>query len=312
MIATFFEKTGLFSIIGIFILLFILSFLFTFQQYGFHIENIENGIKLFLSIGINLYILLFIVKNHKLTLNNTYSGIFFILIPLALFYNFDIDYRIFSTIALFLAFFRIYGLYNTNTIVHTIFLSGFWIGIATLFLPWNSLFLLLIITALFANKIYSAKNILIAFIGWITPLFLVFTYKYWFDKISFENLNEVSLQNYFQTQNIQLSFNFFDSLPNIIASSFIILLLLGALIFISPKAINIGKKFVSTWKILFAHIILSVFISGCTSSSIFNNIVLAFPLAIVFAILIQNIKREFIKNSILLIFMGIVLFQLFY
>ncbi len=312
MIATFFEKTGLFSIIGIFIFLFILSFLFTFQQYGFHLEGIENGVKLFLAIGINLYILLFIVKNHKLTLNNTYSGILFILISLVLLNNFNIDSSIFSTVALLFSFFGIYGLYNPTSIVQNIFHSGFWIGVATLFLPWNSLFLLLIVVALFANEINNLKNILIAFTGWIAPVFLGFTYKYWFDEISFEGLSEISLQNYFQVQNIQLSFNFFDSLPNITASFFMILLLLGALVFISPKAINIGKKFVSTWKILFAHIGLSVFISGCIPSSVFNNIVLAFPLSIVFTIFIQNIKKETLKNSILLFFMAIVLFQLFY
>ncbi len=308
MIATFFEKTGLFSIIGISILLFFLSFSFAFQQYGFEIKGIENGIKLFLSIGINLYILLFIVKNHKLTLNNTYSGILFILIPLALFNNFDIDYRIFSTVVLSFAFFRIYGFYNPTATIQNIFNSGFWIGIATLFSPWNSLFLLLIIIALFTNKIYNLKNILIAFIGWVTPLFLTFTYKYCFDGISLENF----YKNYLHLQNTQLSFSFFDSLPNIISSSFMILLLLVALIFINPKAVNIGKKFVNTWKVLLIHIVISFFISGCTSTNLFNNMLLAFPLSIVFAIFIQNIKREAIKNSILLIFVGIVLFQLFY
>ncbi len=304
MIASFFEKTGLFSVIMVFLTLFGLCFLVIFQQYGLHFESIEKGSLLFLAIGINLYTLLFIVKNQKLTLKNNYPAIFFILITLSLFQSFNINYRIFSTLALSIAFFEIYGLHHHNTTIQkSTFNSSFWIGIASLFEFWNSLFLILLITTILSTNTNRIKNILIAIVGYGTPVFLGFTYLYCFTEISFTA--------YFLPQKISFSLNYLTLFPNNILTYILLVLLLLSLVTITPKAIGISKKFTTNWKILLNHSIISIIISGYViEKTVYNNILLAFPTAIILSILLQNISKPMIKNSILFLFIITFLLQI--
>ncbi len=296
MIASFFEKTSLFSIIIVFLSLLGLCFLITFSEYGLHFESIEEGSLLFLTIGINLYMLLFIVKNQKLTLKNNYPAILFILITLSLFQNFIIDFRVFSTLFISLALFEIYGLHHHNTSIQkSIFNGSFWIGMATLLEFWNGLFLLLLIGAIFIINTNRTKHILMGLVGWVTPLFLGFTCLYCF--------TETSFTTYFLPQNFSFSLRYFNHFPNNISVFILLALLLIAFVFISPKAINIGKKFVTNWKILFGHLIIAIAITGFTlEKTIYNDILLAFPASIVLSILLQNIPKPVIKNVILFLF----------
>ncbi len=293
MIASFFEKTGLFSIIMVFLTLLGLCFVVALSQYGLHFESVKEGSLLFLVIGINLYMLLFIVKNQNLTLKNNYPAILFILVTLSLFQNFMIDFRVFSTLFISFALFEIYGLHHHNTSIQkSVFNGSFWIGIATLLEFWNSLFLLLLFTTIFIIHTNRIKHILTALVGWAIPLFLGFTYLYCF--------TETSFTTYFLPQKFYFSLSYFNCFPNIISASILLILLLITFAFMSPKAINIGKKFVTNWKILFTHIIITVIITGCmTEKTIYNDILLAFPISIVVSILLQNIPKPVIKNVIL-------------
>ncbi len=304
MIASFFEKTSPFSTITVFLILFLLSFLISFQEYGIQLESIKKGFYLFLPISISLYILLFTVKNQKLTLKNNYSAILFVLIVFSLFNNLNINFNILSILPLSFALFKIYGLHNHNTAIQkSIFNSSFWIGLATLFEPWNTLFLLLLLIAVFTYNTNTLKNIATSLLGWITPLFLAFTYVYCFTEISFKD--------YLLPKNIDFSLNYLISTHNIIPTVFIGIFILISLLFIGPKAVSIGKKFIANWKILFSHFLIAVIVNGYTSEkTIFNALLLAFPLSIIFGILLQNIKKPMIKNGILWLFIMMVALQI--
>lgn len=304
MIATFFNKTKPNVTFSLFVLLAISCGLSSFLLYSEGIKVIlEKGIKCFLLGAFLLYMLIFTVENHKLTLKNSYAGLFFVLIFSSFPIITDIDYPVFSIIALSVSFFKIYGLHNHIKTQKNIFDSGFWIGLATLLYFWNILFVILLFVSVLKNEKGNLKNTLSASIGFIAPLFLFFTYCFYFDRLPvFYNL----FINVFHT----FSFSPYFQYPIIISTILLLLLLLIALIIITPKASVISKKFSLIWTLLLTHFILSCFVIGWSlkKTTTFNILLLSFPLSIILTLLLQNTPKK-LKNIILFILILTVVFQ---
>lgn len=302
MIATFFNKTKPNITFSLFILLAFSGVLSLFLTYSEDLwELSKKTVKFYLISASLLYFLIFSVKNHRLTLNNSYAGLFFVFIlssfPKLLEYN----YQLVSIIPLYFSFFKIYGLYHHVKTQKNIFDSAFWIGVATLLSFWSFLFVILLYASMFINKKNNLRNFLSGVVGFIIPLFLFLTYHFYFD----------NLQKIYGLLNADILFSFSKYLqyPEIISVVFILFLTLMSFFIITPKTPTISKKFSSIWGLLIIHTIITFAFVGISMCDIITGVLsFCFPVSIVLTILLQNISQIF-KNIIFITFIILIIIQ---
>jgi hypothetical protein len=177
-----------------------------------------------------------------------------------------------------------------------IFDSAFWIGIASIFYLWSFLFLLLVYAAIWLFRRGDWKNIWIPIVGYITPVFLAFTYLLAFDDVerfmqiwTFDFRLDVSL------------YNSFDFLWPIVFTG---LLFLFSIYPTTRKSLLAKIDFKSTWQLLIVHLAVSlivILIAPEKDGSEFSF--LFFPLTIVFANFLQILEKYWIKEGILYLFL---------
>ncbi len=178
MIANFFNKTKPINFLVLSILLTIIYIIGIQAVVNFNISlhyMLKNIFLLFLLI-ISIFIINFILRKNVLTDDNSYAILFYILLFGIFPFSFlDGDILVSNFILLF-SFRRIYSLRSMLKPKEKIFDSAFWIGLASLFYVWSFLYLFLLFFAIFIFNKLNWKNFLIPFIGWITPVFLFYTY----------------------------------------------------------------------------------------------------------------------------------------
>lgn len=302
MIATFFNKTKPFITISLFLLLAVGCFFITFFQNPITYSLFWEGFVFYILIAFVLYMLIFTIKRHKLTLNNSYAALFYLFILLLFTENIVPLNQMISLSLLSVVFYKTYTLYRPINSQKNIFDAGFWLGVAFLFHFWVIVFIALIYMSIFRNKKNSLKNLLTPIIAFVIPPFLLFTYHFYFDSLLafykiFPSELSFSTQSYFE-------------FPILISSIFILSLLLLSLFVIYPKALSIGKKFSNFWEILLFHFLLGVLVIGFSSEKNNESIVfLIFPTAIIIAILLQNIRKKMIREVIVYLSIFLILFR---
>ena len=185
MIANFFNQTKPidFLVLSLLVLLIFLSSLiqgysgelslFFFVKYG-----------LFLAAAImTVFVLNFIIRKNALCEDNSYAILFYILLW-GIFPKSLLNGGIFvSNFILLFAFRRLYSLRSPLRTNEKIFDSAFWIGIASIFYLWSFLYLLLVYAAIWLFRRADWKNIWIPIVGYVTPIFLAYTYLLAFDDV---------------------------------------------------------------------------------------------------------------------------------
>ncbi len=300
MIANFFSKTKPINFVVLSIVMLIVFIIGMVNNLSGSISFIflfKKSVYLLIAILI-IFILNFIIRKNTLTDNNTYAILFFILM-FGFFSNTFFDKNIFgSNFILLFAFRRIYSLRSAIKPKEKIFDSAFWIGIASLFYVWSVIYLLLLFFAIWVFKKRDWKNIFIPIIGFITPIFLLFTYLLLVNNLSV----------FYEFWNFSYSFDLYKYVS---IKYLIPILFLVALAFISifptiRKALLSKIDFKSTWNILIFHILLSlviVAIAPIKNGSEF--LFLFFPLGILFANYLQIIKKYWVKEMILYLFLAV-------
>jgi hypothetical protein len=135
-------------------------------------------------------------------------------------------------------------------------------------------------------------TLLVPIIGFATPLFLYFTYFFWFDATEkFTSIFTIDLifdvQFYKQTKYLWLtgSLFFFTAL---------------AIFFKSAKAFSINDIFKKSWILLISNFILLVFFLLFLPKKNGSELIfILFPIAIILANGIELIQKETLKNSLL-------------
>jgi len=255
---------------------------------------IKNGA--FLSVAIlMIFVLNFIIRKNSLSDDNSYA-IFFYMLLWSFFPNTFVNEGVFiSNFILLFAFRRIYSLRSVIKTKEKIFDGAFWIGIASLFYIWSLLFMILLYAAILIFRKADWRNILIPLIGLITPIFLSYTYLLVFN----------DLESFARIWEIDYSFDLsiYNSANYLIPLVFIGLVAIISIIPTTNKSL-LGKIDVkSTWFLLIAHIMVSlliVFVAPEKDASEFTF--LFFPLSILFANYLQILKKYWIKEAILYLF----------
>ena len=297
MIANFFSKTKPINFLLLSILVAIIFIIAVIkvnsEPLSFYLFA-KNGLFLFLSV-LSVFILNFIIRKNGLTEDNSLAILFFIFM-ISYFPNiFGNDGLFLSNFILLFAFRRVYSLRSSLETKEKIFDSSFWIGIASLFYIWSVLFIFMVYAGIVIFRKTDWRNFVIPLIGFITPVFLSYTYLLAFD----------DLTRFYDLWDFGLSI---DITTYVAQKMMIPLVLIGSLtlaaIYPTTKRSLLAKiDFKSTWSLLLTHILVSllvVLISPVKDGSEF--LFLFFPLSILFANFLQVIERYWIRESIIYIF----------
>ena len=264
---------------------------------------VKKSAFLFLAI-LTVFVINFIIRKNALTEDNSFAMLFYIILCIY-FPNSFINEAVFiSSFILLLAFRRIYSLRSSIQTKEKIFDSAFWVGIASLFYVWSLFYLILLYAAIVVFRKIDWRNFVIPLIGIFTHIFLSYTYLLAFDDL--ERFNNLWI----------LSFDLSSEVYN--SSLFLFpLVLIGivALIAIIPttkRSLLAKIDFKATWTLLIIHLVISLIVVIIAPEKNGSELIfLFFPLSVLFANYLQVISRYWIKESIIYVFILMIIINLF-
>ena len=258
---------------------------------------------LFLSI-LTVFVINFIIRKNALTEDNSFAILFYIILC-SYFPNSFINEAVFiSNFILLLAFRRIYSLRSSIQTKEKIFDSAFWVGIASLFYVWSLFYLILLYAAIVVFRKIDWRNFVIPLIGIFTPIFLSYTYLLAFDDL--ERFNNLWILSFDLSSEVYNSSHFLFPL---------VLIGIVALIAIIPttkRSLLAKIDFKATWTLLIIHLVISLIVVIIAPEKNGSELIfLFFPLSVLFANYLQVISRYWIKESIIYVFILMIIINLF-
>ena len=297
MIANFFNKSKPIIVLSLIALLLVYYFISIFlgDLGDFSIQTLLKSTYIFFGYMLFLLIFKFIVDKNKLTEDNLYA-LFLVVITVGTFSeSLFSNYIILSNLILLLSFRKIYSLSSGINTKTKLFDAAFWIGIATLIYSWNIIYVLLIYIGVLMYQKVSLKNLLIPIIGFITPIFIYFSYSFYNDKLT----------NFYNRFNFELNLDFevYNSIRFLIPIVFFVAIVCWSIIAVTPKIVLISNNLKFSWNVILFQLLISVIM--VLVSPIKNGaelFYLAFPSGIIIANFLQNCNSKIIKNLILYLF----------
>lgn len=300
MIANFFNKTKPIVVFNLAVLLFVFYFVS-----GFFANKMELSLSFLLKwltyfFGLILYLLIFkfIVEKNKLTRDNAFGMLLVVLFFGTFSEVFFSNSILISNIILLLSFRKIYSLGSGLNTKLKLFDAAFWIGVSVLISPLSLFYIALVFVGVIIYKKVTLKNFGIPIIGLATPIFLNFTYHFYYDSLTdFYDKFSFSINLYFES---------YFELKFIIPMVFLIITLLWSIVAITPKIISVSNNRKFSWIVLIYHLIISlIIILGSPVKNGSELLYLVFPSAIIITNFLQSSKSKLFKNVILYIFLAI-------
>lgn len=264
---------------------------------------VKKSILLFLAV-LTVFVINFIIRKNALTEDNSFAILFYIILC-SYFPNSFINEAVFiSNFILLLAFRRIYSLRSSIQTKEKIFDSAFWIGIASLFYVWSLFYVILVYAAIVVFRKIDWRNFVIPLIGIITPLFLSYAYLLAFDDLErFYNL---------WIWGFDLSSQAYNSGHFLFPLVLIGIVALIAIIPTTKRSLLAKIDFKATWTLLIVHLVISLIVVIIAPEKNGSELIfLFFPLSVLFANYLQVISRYWIKESIIYVFILMIINNLF-
>jgi hypothetical protein len=291
MIANFFRKTK--PIHAIFISVLFLGYyllaIFIIEKPSFSLGILLEKVVLLILFLLLFFLIRFINRKNHLSGQNSY-----VLLLLAIFFGtfpktMEVQNVFYAHFYLLFSFRRIYSLKTNKNIKEKLFDSGIWVGVASLFYSWSVIFLVLIYGAIIIRKRQEVRNLIIPIIGFITPLFIAFTYYYFIDNsITFNN----KLVFYYS-----FSFVEFSEYYSIIYLSALIVI---SLIFVSLKIHSLSNDLKASWALIIIHLLIAICMIITVPQKHESFLFLFFPFTIIISNLMQLFDKMLIREIIVL------------
>ena len=295
MLANFFGKsnpTNFVVIIGFFFCFFMIAVFNGFQENVFTenpILTISGMLILFLSI---LYFFHLIVTKSKLTFNNAYALLLFIVF-LGFFSNELLELKMLILFLLHILFLKkLYSLKYSKVIFQILFDSGLFLGVIFIFEPFSIIYIVLLYIAIYFYHKITVRTLIIPIVGFLVPLVFYFTYHFW------QNTLDDFLQLFYFLPN----YNEFIYLKDqfLIPLLFIGFCTVASLLLKTPLVISINNKFRKSWFLLIFNLGISVcFVLILPQKNGSELLFILFPVAIIVANGIETIANIVLKDAIL-------------
>ena len=232
----------------------------------------------------------FIDNKNNLSFDNAYTLLFFVIF-LGVFPDILIIGKEFYANLILLLFLRkVFSLQSPKLIIKKIFDAGFWLGITFLLNPFSLLFFIMLYVGIVIFNRLSIRNLIIPIIGFIIPVFLFFTYSFWFDK------TDVFYDLFYFLSSYDLSFY---NLNHVVGFLCIGLLTLISIIRKTPKTLMVINKFRSSWILMLINLVLAIFLVILNDNKNGSELLyLAFPTAIILANGIELYEQKWFVDII--------------
>ena len=300
MIANFFNKTKpiVHFIITIGLLVYFVSANLLFNLNEFSTLFLAERAGIFLGFIVMLLILNFIIQKNNLTQNNSYALLIVALLLGTFYETMFSNVLLFTNITLLLGFRKVYSLRSGTNTKQKIFDAGFWVGISALIDPWSIFYVALIYLAILIYQKMDVRNIFIPLIGIATPVFIFFTYCFYFDNL------ELFYGSWMFNPN--LDFGNYNQFKYLMPIAFLLTLLIWSIVVLTPKIGTEGINVKRSWRLVLNHLLISVFI--IISSPVKNGselFYMVFPLSIIVANFLKKSATKSFKNLILYFILAI-------
>ena len=295
MLANFLNKSKPINFIGIlvfFLICYLIAVISTFFNTGFSADKLlKSFVLLFLFLSV-FFFYNFILSKNKLTFDNSYAYFIFTLFVICILPELG-TYRTLILVTIYLFFLRkLYSLRSSKKVIQKLFDSGFWLGTLFLLEPVSILFFILIFTGISLHQKITLHTLFTPIIGYITPLFIYFTYCFWFDKTEeFTKLFDFNI-NFDVELYTKTKFSWFF-VCIFIASLF-------SIIFKSVETIGVSNTFRRSWSLLITNFfIVLLFLALLPAKNGSEVLFILFPASVIITNGIQLIKKRTVKNLIL-------------
>ena len=290
MLANFFGKSKPVNFVVLFALFFTF---FTFSSFskGFSFETVKE---LFWFITL-FSVFNFIIVKNKITFDNSYAFFFYIILIGFFSETINIDTTFYANLTILLFLRKVYSLQTSKKTLHKLFDGGLWLGISFIIEPLTVVFAFLLYASTYLHQRYTYQTILTPLIGFFSPVFLYFTYYFWYDK------TEVFYQLF--NWNIDYNFEIYLSENYLIPIIFIGFCTVFSLFLKTPKTLAIKNKFRKNWILILIHLISATFLIAFFNERRINELLfIFFPTAIILTNGLELIKKKFIVDIILIFF----------
>lgn len=298
MLANFFNKSKPITFIVITAIFLVYLLINVFNGYSNDISfgnyTLETFKMLFLFL-VYFSIYIFILLKNNLTSDNSFAFLFLVILIGLFPYSLSINNLFYANLILLLFYRKLYSLQSPKNTFKKLYDAGFWLGILFLIEPFTLLFALLLYGVIFLYQKTAIQTLLIPIIGFLTPLFLFFTYCFWYEK------TEKFTQLFYWTTSYD--FSVYTTSKFIFSTLFIGFLTLVSIIFKTPKALGVINSFKPTWKLILLHmaivILLFLFINKRIGNEFFF---LFFPISIILTNGIELLHKKWMVDIILVTF----------
>ncbi|WP_369048091.1 DUF6427 family protein [Tenacibaculum sp. UWU-22] len=295
MLGNFFSKSKpitFVALLGLFMVFFTIA-LINKVSVSFLFENTWlNVFSYGVLLVLNFAFFLFIDKKNKLSPDNAYAFLFFILCITAIPESFLNEKTLLVNALLFLFFRKIYSLQNSKQSIQKLFDGVFWLSITFIIEPNTLVFIILLYASIFMYKKPTIQILIVPLVTFLIPVFLYFTYCFWYNET----------ENFYNLFNWKVSLNYdYSHIEMLLFIGFFTLI---SLFYKTPKAIAISNRFKKNWILISTHFLVAVFFALFLSQGNKSEWLYAFfSIAIILANGLQLINKEWIKDFIIVLFL---------
>ncbi|CAM1345828.1 DUF6427 family protein [Tenacibaculum crassostreae] len=238
----------------------------------------------------------FIIAKNLLTYDNSFAFLFFVILIGFFPDTIRINNTFFANLTVLLFLRKVYSLQSSKNVFHKLFDGGLWLGISFLIEPYTGLLILLLYLSIFLHQRFTYQTLLIPVIGIFGPLFLYFTYHFWYDKPE----KFTSLFNWDFNPDLSMYLNQKLLIPIIFISFFVII----SVLLKSPKAFSVKNKFRKNWILILTQLVITtVILILVKDDSGSEFLYVFFPLSVVLANGIEFFQKKWYADIIILLFL---------
>ena len=238
----------------------------------------------------------FIIAKNLLTYDNSFAFLFFVILIGFFPDTIQINKTFYANLTILLFLRKVYSLQSSKNILHKLFDGGLWLGISFLIEPYAPLLLILLYLSIFLHQRFTYQTLLTPVIGFFAPVFLYFTYYFWYD-----NLEKFWL---LFDWNFYPDLSFYSHEKYLLPILFIVFFLVASIILKSPKALAVKNKFRKNWILILAHLTITIAIlllvqDGSGSEFLY----VFFPVSVILANGIEFFQKKWYADAIIILFL---------
>ncbi|MFV0248438.1 MAG: DUF6427 family protein [Tenacibaculum sp.] len=301
MLANFFGKSTPANFIVLF-LLYLCYFTIALFYRGLSVLSATKELFLFLII---FSIYNFIILKNKLTLNNSYAFLFFVVLLGVFINSVLIDNLFYANLTLLLFFRKVYSLQFSRNLTQKLFNSGLWLGLSFIIEPLTVFFVFVLYVSIYQHMRLNYQTLLTPVLGFFTPNFLYFTYCFWYD-LDFGFLNSF-------LRITEFNFELYQSSNYLLSIAFIGFFTFLFVLIKSIKTFAIINLFRKKWIVVLSHFSFSIIVFLLIPEKSENEFLfLIFPISVILANGIELFQKKWYADVFILFFVVVSILNIFF